>query len=118
MNSRRLVGLLCVLCLLAPAANLPVAAKPEELGLSSERLRRIHDTMQRHINAGNIAGAVTLVLRNGKLAHFEAHGMADIESKKPMSKDALFRIWSMSKPVTGVAILMLMEEGKLRLNDP
>jgi CubicO group peptidase (beta-lactamase class C family) len=118
MNSLRLVGLLCVLSLLAPAANLPAAAKPEELGLSSERLRRIHDTMQRHIDAGNIAGAVTLVLRNGKLAHFEAHGMADIEAKKPMSKDALFRIWSMSKPVTGVAILMLMEEGKLRLNDP
>ena len=71
-----------------------------------------------YIDAHNIAGAVTLVMRNGRLAHFEAHGLADVESNKKMTKDALFRIWSMSKPVTGVAILMLMEEGKVRLNDP
>ena len=118
MLYRRLLVLTVVLSLLAPAANLPVAGKPEELGFSTERLRRIHDTMQRYIDSHDIAGAVTLVMRNGKLAHFEAHGLADIESNKRMSKDALFRIWSMSKPVTGVAILMLMEEGKVRLNDP
>ena len=118
MLLRRLIVVVTVLGLLAPAATLPTAGKPEELGFSSERLRRIHDTMQRHIDARNIAGAVTLVMRNGKLAHFEAHGLADIDSKKAMSKDALFRIWSMSKPVTGVAILMLVEEGKVRLNDP
>ena len=99
-------------------ANLPVAGKAEELGLSSDRLKRIHETIQQHIDAHDIAGAVTLVMRKGRLAHFEAHGMADVETKKPMAKDALFRIWSMSKPVTGVAILMLMEEGKVRLNDP
>ena len=118
MRCRPLLLLLGLLSLLAPAANLPLAGKPEELGFSSERLRRIHDAMQRHIDAKDIAGAVTLVMRNGRLAHFEAHGLADIESNKRMSKDALFRIWSMSKPVTGVAILMLMEEGKVRLNDP
>lgn len=118
MLSRRLIVLLSLFSLLAPAANVPSAGKPEELGLSSERLRRIHETMQRHIDSHDIGGAVTLVMRNGKLAHLEAHGLADIESRKQMSKDALFRIWSMSKPVTGVAILMLMEEGKVRLNDP
>ena len=118
MMYSRLIVCLLALCLLAPAADLPVAGKPEEIGFSSARLARIRETMQRSIESRDIAGAVTLVMRNGKVAHYEAHGLADIESKKPMSKDALFRIWSMSKPVTGVAILMLMEEGKLRLNDP
>ena len=65
-----------------------------------------------------ISGAVTLVARKGRVAHLEAHGLMDIESKKPMAKNSIFRIWSMSKPVAGVAILMLMEEGKVRLNDP
>jgi CubicO group peptidase (beta-lactamase class C family) len=118
MTHPRFAVLLGLLCLLAPAAELPVANKPAELGFSAERMHRIHDTMQRYIDSHDIAGAVTLVMRNGKLAHLEAHGLADIDSKKPMSKDALFRVWSMSKPVTGVAILMLMEEGKLRLKDP
>jgi CubicO group peptidase (beta-lactamase class C family) len=99
------------------AASVP-AAKPEDIGLSQERLQRIHETMQRHIDAGDIAGAVTLVARRGRIAHFEAHGLMDIESKKPMQKDAIFRLASMSKPITGVAILMLMEEGKIRLTDP
>ena len=61
---------------------------------------------------------MTLVARRGRVAHFEAQGLMDLESKTPMRKDAIFRIASMSKPVTGVAILMLMEEGKLRLTDP
>ena len=94
------------------------AAKPEEVGLSAERLGRIHETIQRHIDTHDISGAVTLVARRGKVAHFEAQGVMDLESKKPMTKDALFWIASMSKPITGVAILMLMEEGKVRLNDP
>jgi CubicO group peptidase (beta-lactamase class C family) len=93
-------------------------AKPEQTGFSSERLARIHDMVQRHIDAHDISGAVTLVARNGKVAHFEAHGLADIESKKPMSKDSLFWIMSMTKPVVGTSVLMMMEEGKLRLTDP
>jgi CubicO group peptidase (beta-lactamase class C family) len=93
-------------------------AKPEEVGLSSERLQRIHQSIQRHIDAGDITGAVTLVARRGRIAHLESHGIMDLDSKKPMPKDAIFRIASMSKPVTGVAILMLMEEGKIRLTDP
>jgi CubicO group peptidase (beta-lactamase class C family) len=99
------------------AGTIPVG-KPEEVGLSSERLKRIGEAVQRHIDAGNVAGAVTLVARKGRIAHFEARGMMDLESKKPMPKDGLFRLASMSKPITGVAIMMLVEEGKVRLNDP
>ena len=100
----------------AAAASLPVA-RPDEVGLSKERLQRIHDTMQSHMDK-DISGAVTLVMRKGRIAHLESHGMMDVDSKKPMANNAIFRVWSMSKPVTGVAILMLMEDGKLRLNDP
>ena len=99
------------------AGSVP-AAKPEETGMSSERLQRIHESIQRHIDAGEISGAVTLVARRGHIAHFEAHGLMDLESKKPMAKDAIFRLASMSKPVTGVAVMMLVEEGKIRLGDP
>ncbi len=99
------------------AAKLP-ETKPEDVGLSTERLQRIHETIQSHIDSKDISGAVTLVMRMGRIAHLEAHGFADVDSKKVMKKDALFRIWSMSKPVAGASILMLMEEGKLRLNDP
>jgi CubicO group peptidase (beta-lactamase class C family) len=113
-----------LICSMILAATLPVlaasvqTAKPEQIGFSSERLARIHDMVQRHIDAHDIAGAVTLVARNGKVVHFEAHGLADIEAKKPMSKDSLFWIMSMTKPVVGTAVLMMMEEGKLRLTDP
>jgi CubicO group peptidase (beta-lactamase class C family) len=92
--------------------------KPETVGLSTERLQRIHETIQRHMEARQIAGAVTLVARKGHIAHLEAQGAMDLDSKKPMAKDSIFRIFSMSKPIAGVAILMLMEEGKVRLNDP
>ena len=99
------------------AASFP-ESKPEDVGLSRERLQRIHETMQSHIDSHDISGAVTLVMRKGRIAHLETHGNMDIDAKKPMARNAIFRIWSMSKPVTGVAILMLMEDGKLRLTDP
>jgi CubicO group peptidase (beta-lactamase class C family) len=94
------------------------AVKPESVGLSEERLSRIHDAMQRHIESHDISGAVTLVARRGQIAWVHAQGLMDIESNKAMQKDAIFRAFSMSKPVCGVAILMLLEEGKVRLNDP
>jgi CubicO group peptidase (beta-lactamase class C family) len=100
------------------AAAIPEASKPEDVGVSKDRLSRIHDVMQRHMDAREISGAVTLVARKGRVVNYEAHGLMDLESKKPMAKDSIFRIWSMSKVVGGAAILMLMEEGKLRLNDP
>src|SRR4029453_4634288 len=100
------------------AAEIPLTTKPEEVGLSSERLSRITEMMQRRIAAGDISGGVTLVARKGRIAHLEAHGLMDIESKKPMVKDAVFRTAPMTKPVFGVAIMMMLEEGKLRLTDP
>lgn len=117
--SRRvlLCALAAVLSLPLAAGNLP-AGKPEDVGLSTERLRRIHESVQRHIDAGNLSGAVTLVARKGRIVHFESHGLMDIESKRPMAKDAIFRLASMTKPITGVAVLMLVEEGKVRLSDP
>jgi len=94
------------------------SARPEDVGFSSERLQRIGDTIQRHIDARDIAGAVTLVASGGRIAHFEAHGLTDLESKKAMTKDTVFRIMSMTKPVTAVAVMMLEEEGRLRVTDP
>ena len=115
---------LCFRYLLAASLALPLAAgsipmvKPEEVGLSSERLGRIHDVIQRYIDSKSISGAVTVVARKGRIAHFEAQGLMDLESKKPMTKEIIFRVASMSKPVTAVALMMLVEEGKIRLNDP
>ncbi len=102
---------------LRPAAET-AATRPEDVGLSGERLARITEMMKRHIAAGEISGGVTLVARHGRIAHFEATGVTDIDSKKPMTKDAVFRIASMTKPVTGVAIMMMMEEGRLTITDP
>jgi len=102
--------------LLIPLLTAPLPA--DDAGMSPDRLHRIHEAIQRHIDAGEISGAVTLVARRGRLVHFEAHGLMDIESKRSMQKDAIFRIPSMSKPITGVAVMMMLEEGKLRLNDP
>lgn len=120
-RAQRMRGLfVCASFFIAAAASaqeLPTT-KPERVGMSTERLKRINDIMQRHIDAGNITGAVTAVARRGQVVHFEAHGYSDPITKQPMSKDALFRMASSSKPVTGVAILMLIEEGKVRLNDP
>jgi CubicO group peptidase (beta-lactamase class C family) len=99
-------------------AGVVPTGKPEDVGLSTERLHRINDVVQSYIDSHQISGAVTMVSRRGRIAHFEAQGLMDLESKTPMRKDAIFRMASMSKPVTGVAILMLMEEGKLRLGDP
>jgi CubicO group peptidase (beta-lactamase class C family) len=101
------------------AAVAPVpTVKPEDVGLSSERLALIDRMIERRIAAGEIAGAVTIVARNGKVAHLSAKGVVDLESKQPVRTSTMFRIASMTKPVTGVAVMMLVEEGKLRLNDP
>ena len=93
-------------------------ARPEDVGLSSERLQRIAQMLQRRIDAGDLAGAVAAVARKGKVAHLSAHGVMDLESKQPMTPATMFRIASMTKPVVGVAIMMLVEESRLHLNDP
>ncbi|HEY7304428.1 MAG TPA: serine hydrolase domain-containing protein [Bryobacteraceae bacterium] len=103
--------------LIASAQELPVA-KPESVGLSSERLERIGAAVQREIDKKRIAGAVTLVGRRGRIAWFKAQGMMDRESGKPMRSDAIFRICSMTKPITSLAVMMLYEEGAFLLDDP
>ena len=89
------------------AATL-TAGKPENVGLSTERLQRIHEMVMRRVDANELSGAVTIVARRGRLVHYEAHGLMDIDSKKPMAKDTLFRLASSSKPVTAAAILILI----------
>ena len=102
---------------LGAASSVP-SAKPEDVGVSSERLQRITQMIQRRIAAGEMSGAVTIVARRGKIVHLDAQGVLDLESKKPVAKDSMFRVASMTKPVTGLAIMMMIEEGKVRLNDP
>jgi CubicO group peptidase (beta-lactamase class C family) len=97
--------------------SVPIA-KPEEAGISSDRLQRIHQPIHPPIDAASIFGAVTLVARRGRLVHLEAHGLMELENKKPMAEDTIFRMASMTEPITGVAIRMLLPEGKLRLTDP
>ena len=109
--------LFVVLALTVVTAAGPTA-KPEEVGLSTDRLQRVTQMIQRRIDAGDLAGAVTAVARKGRLVHLSAQGVMDLESKQPMTPASMFRIASMTKPVVGVAIMMMVEEGKLRLNDP
>ncbi len=120
VRSRKIIPVLLgilVLNVYALAQELPTG-KPETLGLSSERLDRIATTVQRDIDDKRIAGAVTLVVRHGHVAWFKSQGMMDREAAKPMQPDALFRICSMSKPITSVAVMMLYEEGRFLLDDP
>lgn len=99
-------------------ATALLAASPEDVGLSSERLDRIAQNIQKSIDDARVAGAVSLVARHGKIAYFKALGMADREAKKPMQTDSIFRICSMSKPITSVAVMILYEEGRFTLNEP
>src|SRR5262245_17679202 len=86
-----------------PLIATTTKAKPEEVGLSSERLPRIRAAIERHIAAGDIAGAVTLVARRGRLTYLEAQGVMDLASKKPMTTDTIFHLASMTKPIVGAA---------------
>jgi len=90
---------------------------PEEVGLSSQRLKRIKKVMQDYVDENKLAGLVTMVARRGKVAHLECFGVMDIETKKLMQGDTIFRLYSMSKPVTSAAVMMLYEEGHFQLND-
>jgi CubicO group peptidase (beta-lactamase class C family) len=98
-------------------ASTPTTS-PETVGFSSERLARIGNTIQKSIDDGRIAGAVSLVARHGQIAYFKAFGMADRQARKPMQIDNIFRICSMTKPITSVAVMMLYEEGRFLLNEP
>ena len=125
---RPLVSLLMVLLALSvnpvigPSSGAPYsdppAVKPEEVGLASSRLAHIRTVMDRHVAEKQIPGAAGLIARRGKIAYQETFGMADVEAGKPMRLDTIHRIYSMTKPVTSVAVMMLYEEGKFQLNDP
>lgn len=91
---------------------------PESVGMSSQRLTRLHDAMQGFVDDGRLAGITTMIARHGQIVDFQTYGYRDIEANDPMAEDAIFRIYSMSKPITGVALMMLYEEGKFRLSDP
>ena len=94
------------------------SAQPEQVGLSSPRLDRIGQLLKTDVGNGQIPGAVALVARKGRIAYFESVGFRDKETGAPMPKDAIFRIYSMTKPIASVAAMMLVEEGKVVLTDP
>jgi len=100
----------------AKQENRLPAAKPEMAGISSERLSRIKPVMQRYIDENKLPGMITMVARHGKVVHFEKYGLMDVD--KPMQLNTIFRIASMTKPVTSVAVMMLYEEGYFQLDDP
>jgi CubicO group peptidase (beta-lactamase class C family) len=95
-----------------------VPAAPESVGLSSERLKRIETNMKRLVDEKQVASLVTLLERHGKIVHVNAVGVQDVRKADPVQKDSIFRIYSMTKPLTGLAMMMLFEEGKWRLDDP
>jgi CubicO group peptidase (beta-lactamase class C family) len=93
-------------------------APPEQVGVSKEKLGRIHDVLAEHIAGGKLAGTVVMVARKGKLIYADAAGFQDKDEGKPMAPDAIFRIYSMTKPLVSVAAMMLVEDGKIELTDP
>jgi CubicO group peptidase (beta-lactamase class C family) len=92
--------------------------KPEEVGLSSPRLARIREHWQRYIDAGKLAGTLTLIARRGKVAYCEGLGHLEIERRRPVTPDAIWRIYSMTKPITSVGLMMLYEQGRFQLEHP
>jgi len=109
--------LLVLLTCAAGAADLPTA-KPESVGMSTQRLGKLKSEMQALVDRNQLPGVVTMVAKDGKIVEFDVAGKRDVESGAPLQKDSIFRIYSMSKPITGVAMMLLFEEGKWQLNDP
>jgi CubicO group peptidase (beta-lactamase class C family) len=117
---RALAASALVLALAAPllAQPLPRAAKPEEVGLSSERLQRLTSTFDGYVKDGRLAGAVVLVARRGKVAYLRTFGERDVAAHAPMTEDTCFRIASQTKALVSVGAMILQEEGKLLISDP
>jgi CubicO group peptidase (beta-lactamase class C family) len=118
-TARNLVLVLAVMLVLAPASAKEMSStKPERQGFSSERLEKLTQLMNAKVEDGTMVGGMGMIARNGKIIYSQTYGQADREAGKAMTDDAIYRIYSMSKPITGVALMMLYEEGKFRLNDP
>ena len=92
--------------------------KPETVGLSTSRLERLESAMQHYVDRGTFAGIVAMVARQGQVAYLQSFGWQDLETQRPMTAETIIRIYSMSKPVTSTAAMILCEEGRLRLSDP
>ena len=139
MNTNRRIAIARVLCVAlalvfclnsvrsqqAPAAHSPVShaldmtvVKPESVGFSSERLERLHALMQQAVDQKQIAGIVTILARHGKVVDYRTYGQRDMAINSQMTKDTIFRDYSMTKPVTGVAMMILYEQGKWLPSDP
>ena len=116
---RKLTGglLLVLVSSFATAKDLPMV-KPAQEGFDAARLNLITQSMQRYVDAGQLAGAMTMVARHGKVVYFETVGNKGVDDKRPLAKDDLFRIYSMSKPITAAAVMQLYEQGKFQLTDP
>jgi CubicO group peptidase (beta-lactamase class C family) len=118
MNHVRSIAIvLTVPFCLSAQSELPMA-KAETVGMSTQRLERIHAFMKDYIDTNQIAGSVTLIARKGKVVHFEAQGWRYKEENQPMEKDAIFSLMSMTKPIVSTALMMLWEDGKFMLDDP
>ncbi|MYE23918.1 MAG: beta-lactamase family protein [Gammaproteobacteria bacterium] len=116
---KRLGWMLLALAFSASATAADLREAPaDEVGMSAERLDRITAMAQGYVDEGKLAGVVTLVARDGAIVHFEAVGNRGANDDRPLEKDALFRIFSMTKPITAVAAMILYEEGKFQLSDP
>ncbi|HWK50827.1 MAG TPA: serine hydrolase domain-containing protein, partial [Steroidobacter sp.] len=113
-----LVTLLVALSPAATAASSSCAVEPESVGMSSARLQRLHSAMQRYVDEKKAAGIVTYVARAGRVVDLRGFGMSDIEAGRAMTPDTLFRIASQTKLMTSVAVMMLLEEGRIALEDP
>ena len=118
-TARNLVLVLAVMLVVAPASAKEMSStKPERQGFSSERLEKLTQLMNAKVEDGTMVGGMGMIARNGKIIYSQTYGQADREAGKAMTDDAIYRIYSMTKPITGVALMMLYEEGKFRLNDP
>ena len=120
MNAHRmwlLAGVVALLALTSAARELP-EARPDRVGMSAERLDRIAELARGYTESGKLAGVLTVVARDGQVVHVSAVGQRGVEDPRPLTEDALFRIFSMTKPITAVAAMILYEEGKFQLTDP
>ena len=95
-----------------------ITESPESVGFSSQRLNRLNYKMHKFVDDGKISSVQTAIIRRGKLIHFDTYGYSDIDSKKPLKENSIFRLASMTKPIVSVALMMLFEEGKFNLDDP
>jgi CubicO group peptidase (beta-lactamase class C family) len=118
MNRIYYLFLVLIFCTTHVLAQTLVVARPETVGLSPDRLKRIDQMVNSLVDSKGIPGAVVLIVRNGKIAYHQAYGYSDLENKTPMQKDNIFRIASQSKAITSLAVMMLWEEGKFLLDDP